>query len=205
MGKYDGERPENKDGEKKIRKKAFTLDDIGDMPMALTVYPGCIEGDRVTYSVRGQDRAILAYGTAEQIAQYTIGEEVKLSGKAVPEKDRAKYQRNINRKQQEAIDRIKDEMLGTGEVKDLAAKRGGNFRGYALSVNGQRVTGDSMLNSYFVKMGFVQEGKKKVPKPIDEIGEKDKRVMDKDKPVEMMAGIELVVSAIITPGYALQS
>jgi len=202
MGKCDNNRPETKEGEKKVDVKAFKLEDIGDLPISLTIYPGCIEGDRVTYSVRGRDRAVLAFGTADQVARYSIGLEIDLSGKHVPDEFKGKYQRNINRKQAEAIARIQDEIAGTGEVAELAKTKGNaRVNGYTLQINGEKVTPESILNSYFKEVTFVEgpDGKP-VSKPVTEVTDKDKLVQMQGKDVRTMGGVELIVSAVIVPG-----
>jgi len=155
----EGKREPDAKGETKVETTTFTLDDIKDMPVAITVYPGCIEGDRVTYSLRGNDRVVLAYGTALQIADYSVGKEVTIKGDAVPNQLQGAYKREISRKEKEAIERIVDEMLGTGEVATTARRaQDGRYGGFTLVVNGHKVTKDSVLNSYFKELTFVMQG-----------------------------------------------
>lgn len=153
-----------------------------EMPVAMVVYPGCIEGDRVVYSVRGDDRRVLLEGTALQIAQYSIGDRVTFGDQT--------YCRNIGRKHMEAVQRIRAEITGTGE--DLAAvmreRQNGQYGGFTLTANGTLVTKDSLLNGYFVE--------KDTPKAGDQAEEA--RAME--LPPKYLGGVELVVSAIITPG-----
>lgn len=197
-------RPGDKAGQTPVTKRNFSLEEIGDMPIALVIYPGCIEGDRVSYSVRGDDRYVLAFGNVEEIALYSIGQPVKLKNAELPRllKDR-EFQRNVNRKQAEALDRIKDEMQGTGGIADLTRRQGKQFNGCVYSVNGTRVTPQSILNSYFKNIAFV-EGPKgaedPIQKPAADLKKDDKPIMQNGKPVTVMGGVELVVSAVIVPG-----
>ncbi len=225
MRKCGDQRPENRAEEKKVEQKKFKLDDLGEMSIALTVFPGCIEGDRLNYSVRGDDRAVLAYGTAGEITAYTVGESVTLSGKDVPEELRKnKYKRNVSRKQEEAVQRIRNEMTGTGDIAELVKKKEGKYDGFTLQVNGERVSQDSVLNSYFQAMTFVQgvildpqtgtvtsikkseadkrqEGDfKPYAKAVAQVTAEDVPFLQQGKEVRFMGGVELVVSAVIVPG-----
>lgn len=163
MAKCDGKRPTTRDGEQKVEAQTFKVDELApDMGVTMTVYAGCIEGPRATYGTSGKNRLVLAHGTAQQIAQYTIGQEVEVEGK--------KYVRNVGRKQKEAVDRIQDEMKNEQ---------------YTLTVNGQLVSPDSVLNSYFKEQTATKDG----------------NVVEKDgKPIKFMGGVEMIVSAIIKPG-----
>ncbi|MBU1975184.1 MAG: hypothetical protein KKG59_02140 [Nanoarchaeota archaeon] len=202
MGKCGDDRPEDRKGEEQVKREAFKLEDIGEKPIALTVFPGCIEGERITISVQGRGRAVLAYGSAQQIVDYAVGKEVELSGGKVPTEFAGTYTRNVHRKQQQGINDIMSEMTGSGEVQEIARRRGGNYGGFTLAVNGQRVTPDSILNSYFREMAFVQgEGGKPVIKPVKDLTGTDKVIERDGNPVPpIMGGVELVVSAVITPG-----
>jgi hypothetical protein len=173
MGKCGEERPQDRKDEKNVKKETFKLKDLPeDMPVVMVAYPGCIEGDRVTYGTHGEDREVLAHGTAQQIAEYTVGMPVKVK---VGKKEK-EFKRNIGRKQEEAVQRIKDEMEGTGEVADLVKKKGGPHQGYTITVNNERVDLGSVLNSYF---------------DVQTVKDTDKRYM---------GGVEMVISAVITPG-----
>ncbi|HIH43405.1 TPA: hypothetical protein HA246_07230, partial [Candidatus Woesearchaeota archaeon] len=104
-------------------------------------------------------RVVLAYGTALQIADYSVGKEVTIKGDAVPNQLQGAYKREISRKEKEAIERIVDEMLGTGEVATTARRaQDGRYGGFTLVVNGHKVTKDSVLNSYFKELTFVMQG-----------------------------------------------
>jgi hypothetical protein len=195
----EGAKKEKK--EKIVKKKKFTLDGIGDLPIGLTVFPGSIEGDRIAYSVLGKDRAVMAYGTANQVIDYSIGEEIRLSGKDVPEALTGTYKRTVNRKHLEAAQRVRDELHGTGGVAARAGENNGKHDGYTVTVNGERVTPESILNSYFTKRTFVKGAD---AKPVDMLADKltgkEEIIMHQGKPVEVMGGVEVVVSAIIVPG-----
>ena len=68
MGRKCGDdRPGDRAGETTKKTRAFELDDIAEMPVALVAYPGCVEGDRLTIGVKGDQRAVLAYGTAVKL------------------------------------------------------------------------------------------------------------------------------------------
>jgi hypothetical protein len=174
-------RPENRNGEKEMGKKRLTLKDAGEIQVALTAFPGCIEGDRVTYATRGEDRMVMLYGTAEQIAHYTVGEKVsiKVEGKTT------EFQRNVGRKQELGVNSIKDEMYGTGAIKKLVEEKKGTFGGYTLTANQQKVTKTSLINSMFVLKDLEKDGKP---------------VLINDEKVKYFGGVELVICAIIIPG-----
>ena len=167
--------------EKGMRAKKLTLEDIGDYRMALTAFPGCIEGDWMTYSIKDEARNVFLHGTADQIALYTVGDEVavKVAG------EDAKFQREIGRKFEEPVSRIKDEMYGTGEVARLIKDQGGKHGGYTITVNGQKVKKNAILNRLFKKQKVMKDGEP---------------VLRDNKPVEYFGGVELVVTAIIIPG-----
>ncbi len=177
MGRCDGNRPTTRDNEKEVKARAFEVADLAeDMRVVLTVYAGCAEGPRVTFATIGPDRAVLADGTVEQIANYAVGKPVQVGGQT--------YQRNVGRKQEDAVARIGDEMYGTGEIAEKA--RGNGFGGFTVTVNGNNVTKDSVLNQWFTKVEAKQEGKP----VLDAAG----------KPIEFFGGVEMIVSAVITPG-----
>ena len=83
LGACGDERPEDRKAEQKRAKKVHKFNEIGEMPITMVAYPGCIEGDRVPVSVKGDDRAVLLFGTADMIARYVIGEEVALPKKGI--------------------------------------------------------------------------------------------------------------------------
>ena len=168
----EGNRPTSHEGEQTVDEVKWKVDDLpADMRVVMTLYAGCIEGPRVTYGAVGNDRAVLASGSAEKIAKYSIGEIVEIDGKS--------YQRNIGRKQEDTVARLKDEMTGTGE---FAGKGHG---GYTITVNGQLVSGDSVLNRYFERQTAMKG---------------DKPIVKDGKNVEYFGGVEMIVSAIIKPG-----
>ena len=172
----DGNRPEDRKGEQKVTKTNWDVTKIpAEMRAVMTVYAGCIEGPRVTFATIGNDRNVLASGSADTIAKYAIGEAVKLG------KDN--YQRNIGRKQEDTVGRLKDEMKGTGEFQ------GKGHNGYTITVNGQLVTADSVLNGYFSEQTAMKDNKP----VVDAAGQ----------PIKFMGGVEMIVSAIIKPGSSL--
>jgi len=217
MAKCDDRRPTDNKGAKKVTAATWKVEEIpADMRAVMVVYAGCIEGPRVTYQTIGDDRYVLAAGTAEEIARYSIGETVKVNGKA--------YQRNIGRKQEDTVGRLKDEMKGTGEFT------GKGHKGYTITVQGQLVSADSVLNGYFVEKDAVQnipvmqDGKqvyKNGPQAKDAKGKpvvdgkgkpvyeqipvfEQKPVLDAaGKQVRYRGGVEMIVSAIIKPGASL--
>ena len=206
--KCGDDRPADRAGETTQKTRAFELDDIAEMPVALVAYPGCVEGDRLTLGVKGDQRAVLAYGTAEQVARYAIGESVDVNG--------GSYQRNPSRKQQEAVTRIKEEMTGTGEIARIAKEKGGNYGGYTFTVNGQKVSPTSVLNSFFQEMVYVQDANPefnadlpdgrdnqqylKTSVPADKADPRKVMNGQDGEPLKFMGGVEMVVTAIITPG-----
>ena len=108
--------------------KGFNLDDIADMPIVMTVFPGSRnEGDKVEYVTRAADRTILAQGTVRQIVDYSVGKKVTL--------DKQDFEREVGRKQQPYADRIQTEMKGE--------------RGYTVTINGRKVGLDEKVNPYF--------------------------------------------------------
>jgi len=174
--KCEDKRQTKREGEQEVKKATLTLEQIGDFPVAITAFAGCIEGDRATYAAKGDDRNILLYGTADQIANYTIGKKVEIKvGKAT-----MTFQRNIGRKQELAVGNIKQEMTGKGEGIEAIMKKEkkGAHNGYTISVNGQKVTPSSVINSYFTEKVLEQDGKQ----------------------VKYLGGVEMVISAIIKPG-----
>ncbi|MBT4824025.1 hypothetical protein HN695_02815 [Candidatus Woesearchaeota archaeon] len=206
MTKCGNERPADRKGEKKVKKKKFKLDEIADLPITLTIYGGCTEGDRMTYSVRGDQRAVIAYGTVSQLIQYSLGQEVTLTAKGIPAdyKNRP-FKRNPSDKFKDAILSINAEMTGEGAgIEKIIKAKGGKHGGYTVQINGQRVTEDSYANSYFQEMTFVMDGDKPVPKASKEVTENDTPLMRGKNPVKMMGGVELVVTAIIIPGDEYQ-
>lgn len=205
-------RPADRKGEGKGVKPTFKLDDLAeDLGIALTVFPGCIEGDRVTYSVQAEDRVVLLQGTVDQIAHYTVGDKVNVAG--------ADYCRSIGRKQQEAVERIRMEIYGTGDVAALARKAdNGQHKGFTVQLNGLRVEPSVLLNGYLRELTFVQgpDGKP-TPKALNELegwtavtgkepkdlGEREYIQVNKpgtDQPVRLLGGVEMIVTAIIVSG-----
>jgi hypothetical protein len=174
MTKCEDKRPKNHKGEEKVTTVVWDVAKIpAEMRAVMVAYAGCIEGPRLSYQAIGDDRNVLAAGTAEQIARYSVGEEVSIGGKS--------YQRNVGRKQEDTAGRLKDEMKGTGEF----AGKGHN--GYTITVNGQLVSADSVLNGYFVEK--------------DAADKEGKPILDKEqRPIRYMGGVEMIVSAIIKPG-----
>jgi len=172
--KCEDKRPTDHKGEKKVTTITWNVAEIpADMGAVLVAYAGCIEGPRVTYQARGDDRNVLANGTAKQIALYTIGEAVEIGGKS--------YQRNVGRKQEDTVGRLRDEMTGSGEFA------GKGHAGYTLTVNGQLVSANSILNGYFAER--------------DAVDKDNNPLLDKlEKPIKYMGGVEMIVSAIIKPG-----
>jgi len=163
MAKCDDKRPTSRAGEQKVETQAFKVEDLpADMGVTMTVYAGCIEGPRLTYGAMGPSRQVLALGTVDQIAKYSAGESVKVGDQP--------YQRNIGRKQEDAVKRIQDEMK-TGD--------------YTLTVNGQLLSPDSILNGYFTEQTATKDGQP---------------VLRDGKPIKFFGGVELIVSAIIKPG-----
>ncbi len=143
--------------------KRFSLEEIADTPIAITVFASSIEGDRVTYSVRGNDRAVLAFGTAQQIVDYTVGRSVHLTADSIPEQLRGDYRRNVGQNQKEPVERITAEM-----------KKDDRGTGYTLQVNGEKIDPNSVLNSYFREITFVTVTSI-VCKPKEKATEKDKQ------------------------------
>ncbi len=165
--KCDGKRPTEGKAET-VNKKKWELGELpADMKMAIVVYAGCIEGPRETYAVGGDEREVFAYGTAKQVIEYTIGEKVKIGEK--------EFQRNIGRKQQQTVERIRSEMKGGVQTQR------DRFEGYTITVNGKKITANSLINTYFEKKDF----------PTKKEGA---------KPLPYMGGVEMIVSAIIKPG-----
>jgi hypothetical protein len=173
MTRCDGNRPTSRAGEKNVEKTTWKLAQLApEMRAVMTVYAGCIEGPRVSYGTIGDNRNVLLLGTAKQIAQYSIGDAVSIHGKD--------YQRNIGRKQEDTVGRLKDEMKGTGEFA------GKGHSGYTITVNNELITADSVLNSYFKEETVREEGKE---------------LLGQDgKPMKYLGGVEMIVSAIIKPG-----
>jgi len=219
VSKCGDERPKGREDEAKIERQSWKLEQLGDLPMAVTVHPGCIEGDRITYSVKGNDRLVMLYGTAKQVAEYTVGKPVTLNRTEVPETLREmEFRRNVTRKEEEAVKRVTDEMTGSGDVRDIAAKQKGAYEGYTLSVNGQRISPDSLINTYFQEVVFRNtpvevtgpDGQQKTvnrPLAVPVSGVKPEEIATlvlnpkTGEPVKGFGGVELVVSAIIKPGY----
>lgn len=205
--KCGDERDETAHDAVKVQNRAFCLDDIGDAPVSLTAFPGCIEGERLTLTLRGDARAMLLYGTVDQVAHYLIGEEVKLEEKDIPPALRTGYRANVSRKMELAVNGIKDEMYGTGDVGKMAREKQGTVNGYVLKVNGQKVTPDSSLNPSFQKMAFVvgPDGKP-AQKPVADLTDRDTRLLRDGRPIdEFYGGVELIVSAVIVPGQAMST
>ena len=171
----------------------FTLDDIKDMPVSVTVFAGCVEGDRVTYSLRGDSRAVLLYGSVVDVLNYSRGQEVTLTSAGVPEPYRGKpFRRNVDRKQEDAVKRIGTEMNAK----------------YTIQVNGTVVTPDSIVNSYFDQFAMVQEKDEKgnpkgkpYQRKVSEITPTERVVKQGAQELRFMGGVEIIASAVITPGY----
>ncbi|MBT3323678.1 hypothetical protein HN681_00815 [archaeon] len=193
------ERPEDRKAEQDVKAAPLNLEELADMPISLVTYPGCIEGDRITFSTKGRDRAVLAYGSAADIANYAVGKDVTL-GDSVPKTYRGEYSRNVPRKQNEAVSRLLQEMTGEGDVADLVKEKQGRFGGYTLAVNGERVKSDAVISSYFVEMTIIMEGKKPRSIPSADVTEEHTVYKRQGNPIKTMGGVELVVSAIIIPG-----
>ena len=213
----DCNRPRDRKEEKKEAKKVWKMAKLpADQLVSLVVYAGCVEGDKATFSIRGDDRRILLEGTAVDIAKYTVGEATTIG--------KVKYAaRNVAASQKEAVNRINDEMQGTGAAAQKAREQGGRINGYAITVNGQRVTPDSVINHYFREMVFVQTTRQVKVDPqnpnsatrdelvrtamaYDEVkGKKEYEgkiisAPGKTEPMVFLGGVEMIVSAIIVPG-----
>ncbi|MBT3985627.1 hypothetical protein HOD38_04920 [archaeon] len=207
LGACGDERPEDRKAEQKRAKKVHKFNEIGEMPITMVAYPGCIEGDRVPVSVKGDDRAVLLFGTADMIARYVIGEEVALPKKgkgikSIPKALRGQtFKRNVTRRYEEPVERIGDEMHGTGGVGELAKRQNKTYKGYTLKANGDSLTADSIVNSYFTEMVFVEgpEGRP-VPKSVDDLVAEDVKILRKDQEVHVLGGVEMVITAILVSG-----
>lgn len=193
-----GERPENREGEEKLTATPWTLEKVGDKPMAVNFYAGCIKGDRLSLSLFDDSRNIYLKGTAEDIALYAIGEERAVGGQP--------YRSDIGRDEEEPVDRLRQEVTGEGEAIQEAIRKEGPdayHDGYTVTVNGQKVTGDSKLNSFFQECVYVVKGEN--PKPVivtkQEAEEKGLELyLKKGEPIEFLGGVDITVAAIIVPG-----
>lgn len=141
-----------------------------DLRVALTLYAGSVEGSRVTLAPPGQYRGLLLTASAEDVLKYTTGQIITYDGKA--------ESRNIGKKEQDAVKRLKSEMSGT--------------RGYTLTVNqvdagGNRAKGTKIENTATLAKYF--------------------RVLELtrgEEKTKVYSGVELVVAQTIVPGSLLE-
>lgn len=176
-----GTRPGTKKGEKNIKTQTWTVDQIGDIPVGIMFYAGCVEGEKGAYTLKGDARYVLAEGTVKDIVNYTIGRAVTI-GK------RGEFKRNIGRRSKLATDTVRYEVTGEGgEVARIIRERGGRHNGYTVTVDqidddgnrtSIRVTDGSKINQYFRERTLTKGGKSRT----------------------FMGGVELTVSAVIIDG-----
>ncbi len=216
-----GNRPTSKEGEQPVKESPIKYEELpADMFVSVHLYAGCIQGDRLSITTQGEDRNVFLSGTVESVVMYAVGEEVTVESVLMSEVGKGftvenkRYRRNVARKQDEAVGRLRQEMTGKGELIEEAIKKTGPdayHDGYTITVNGTQVTGDSKLNSFLKPCTYVlkQEEKKGrktgEKKPVivlkEEVDKQGLELFLKDgKPIEFIGGVDITVAAIIKPG-----